>query len=229
MLTGIQGIFQNVGKIICCAKYLRTCSEALLKPWFSGIDHPGKQPYFYHMLKYGIIAFFVVLTAVIGTYFILSYRMDTIFVYDREEAYITVGNHLSVKPEFMINGDKELRVFLDFQNVHEVATIQQLDVKISSSRKPSPLLSVTTNLNDSNVNALTFPELPRDSKQVQPTFSSSPGSITFAFDTREAGGSDYLVTINGTIITDPAKPATTFTKEIDIKKETVLSDRSWLF
>jgi hypothetical protein len=180
------------------------------------------------MLKYGIIAFFVVLTAVIGTYFMLSYRMDTIIVYDREEAYITVGDHLSVKPEFMINGDKELRVFLDFQNVHEVTTIQQLDVKISSSKKPSPLLSVTTNLNDNNEYALTFPELPVNCKQVQPTLSSSPGTITFAFDTRGAG-SDYLVTIKGSIITDPGQPATAFSKQIDIKKETVLSERSWLF
>jgi hypothetical protein len=180
------------------------------------------------MLKYGIIAFFVVLTAAIGIYFTLSYRMDTIIVYDREEAYITVGNHLSVKPEFMINSDKELRVFLDFQNVHEAATIQQLDVKISSSKKPFPLLSVTTNLNDSNEYAHTFPELPTDCKQLQPTFLSSPGTITFAFDTRDAGN-DYLVTINGSIITNPGEAATSFSKQIDIRKETVLSDRSWLF
>lgn len=180
------------------------------------------------MLKYGIIGFFVVLTAVIGTYFILSYRMDTIIVYDREEAYITVGNQLSVKPEFMINSDKELRVFLDFQNVHEVALIQQLDVKISSSKKTSPLLSVTANLNNSNEDAHTFPELPLGSKQVQPSWSSSPGTITFAFDTRDAGN-DYMVTINGTIIVNPGQPATSFSKKIDIRKETVLSDRSLLF
>src|SRR6186713_115186 len=179
------------------------------------------------MLKYGIIAFFVVLTAVIGTYFILSYRMDTIIVYDREEAYITVGNHLSVKPEFMINGDKELKVFLDFQNVHEAATIQQLDVRISSSKKPSPLLSVSTNLNNNNEYALPFPELPVKCKQVQPSYSSSPGTITFAFDTRGAGN-DYLVTINGSIITDPGQTAISFSKQIDIKKETVLSERSLL-
>jgi len=180
------------------------------------------------MLKYGIIAVFVVLTAVIGIYFVLSYRMDTIIVYDREEAYINVGNYLSVKPEFTINGDKELRVFLDFQNVHEAATIQQLDVKISSSKKTSPLLSVTTNLNDNNEYALTFPELPVNCKQVQPSFSSSPGTITFAFDTRGTG-KDYLVTIKGSIITDPGQPATSFSKQIDIKKETVLSERSMLF
>jgi hypothetical protein len=180
------------------------------------------------MLKYGIIAFFVVLTAVIGTYFILSYRVDTIIVYDREEAYITVGNELSVKPEFMINGDKELRVFLDFQNVQEVALIQQLDVKISSAKKPSPLLSVTANLNNNSQDALTFPELPLGSKQVQPTWSSSPGTITFAFDTRGAGN-DYLVTINGSIIVNPGQPATSFSKQIDIRKKTVLSETSWLF
>ncbi|SFD31788.1 hypothetical protein SAMN05518672_1011597 [Chitinophaga sp. CF118] len=200
-----------------------------LKPRISGISQPGKQAYIYNMLKYGIIAFFVVLTFAIGVYFFLAYRLDTIIVYDREAAYINVGNHLSVKPEFMINKNKELRVFLDFQNVHETAMIQHLNVKISSSRKESPLLSVSTNINDNNAYALTFPQLPESCKLVHPVYPSSSGTITFAFDTHNISSSNYFVTIEGSILTNPNQPPTSFSKEIDIEKETVLSERTRLF
>jgi hypothetical protein len=181
------------------------------------------------MLKYGLIALFIVLTTAIGLWFFLKYRMDTIIVYDREAAYINIDDRLAVKPEFMMNKDKELRVFLNFQNVHEEATIKQLDVKLQTSRKESPLMSVTASLGDSNGYAHTFPELPEASKQVQPIFPSSAGTVTFAFDTRNTNSSNFSITIKGSILTDPHKPAISFTKKIDIEKEKVFSERNWLF
>jgi hypothetical protein len=172
------------------------------------------------MLKYGITAFSVLLIMAIGCYFFLSYRFDSIIVYDREEAYINIDNRLSIKPEFMINRDKELRVFLNFENVHEVTHIKNLDVSISSS----PLTSVTTNLCDSNPVVTSFAELPENCKLVHPV----PGSITFAFDSRNAGNS-YTAIVKGSILVSPYQPPVTFSKEINIKKKTVLSERRWSF
>lgn len=196
------------------------------KPRISGIAGNNKQVYIYNMLKYGIIALFIALIGTIGLYFFLKYKVDTIIVYDREAAFINVDEHLSVKPGFMINKDKELRVFLDFQNIQEEATIQKLDVKLRSSRKESPLLSVTADLSYNYEYALTFPELPAVSRQIHP---STTGTITFAFDTRNINSSNYSIIINGSILTEPGKPATSFSKKIDIEKEHVLSERSWLF
>jgi hypothetical protein len=176
------------------------------------------------MFKIIITTFFVLLTLAIGCYFFLAYRLDTIIVYDREEAYTNVGNHLSIKPEFMINSDKELRVFLNFENVHEVIHIKSLDVTVSSSS----LMSVTSNLCDTNPLVPTFFELPENCKLVHPGYESSSGSITFAFDSRMAGNS-YLVTVKGTILSSPNQPPTTFTKQLTIRKKTVVSERSWLF
>jgi hypothetical protein len=176
------------------------------------------------MLKIVISGFFILLTLAIGCYFFLAYRLDTIIVYDREEAYTSVGNHLSIKPEFMINKDEELRVFLNFENVHEVTHIKSLDVTVSASS----LLSVTSNLCDTDPLAPTFLELPENCKLVHPGYESSSGSITFAFDSRRAGNS-YVVTVKGTILTSPNQPPTTFTKQINIRKKTVVSERSWLF
>jgi hypothetical protein len=183
------------------------------------------------MIRYGIIAL-VILAFAIGAYVLLAYKFDTIIVYDREAAYTTVGSHLSVQPEFMINANQEVRVFINFEDIHESALLKNLEVSLTpagDTSKTIPLLSVS--VSDCNVGkgASSFLELSETCKLLQPGYQTPAKSFTFAFDANTVRRNAYLVRIRGNINTDGSSAATPFEKEISIEKETVLRERSLLF
>lgn len=181
------------------------------------------------MIRYGIIAL-VILALAIGGYMLIAYKFDTIIVYDREAAYTSVGRHLSVQPEFMISANQEVRVYINFEDVHESALLRNLEVSLTpagDTTNPIPLLSVT--VSDCNIgkDATTFRELSESCKLLQPGYQIPAKSFTFAFDANSVRRNAYLVRIRGNINTDGSNAATPFSKEICIEKETVLRERSW--
>lgn|GEM_PF-1517137 len=183
------------------------------------------------MIRYGSIAL-VILALAIGGYVLLAYKFDTIIVYDREAAYTTVGRHLSVQPEFMINANQEVRVNINFEDVHESALLRNLEVSLTpagDTTKTIPLLSVTVSDCNPGKGATTFTDLSENCKLLQPGYSTPTKSFTFAFDANTVRRNAYLVRIRGDINTDGSNAVTPFAKEISIEKETVLRERCWMY
>jgi hypothetical protein len=198
-------------------------------PRISGIDQPGNKWYFRFMLKLSIIAL-IVLTICAGGYFLLAYRLDTIIVYDREAAYLNVGNELSVRSDFMVNTDRELRVFLNFENIHDAMVLKNLHVHITPKGLQSNqarLLSITGMHCGQDVPS--FDSLDETCKQLEPGYLTPSQELTFAFDTQHTHTTRYLVTIDGTVSESDTDPGIPFSKQITIEERVVLKDRNWLF
>lgn len=180
------------------------------------------------MLRFGIIAALVVLTILAGGYFLLTYKLDTIVVYDREAAYLTVGNQLSVRSDFMVNADRQLSVFLNFENIHDAMILKDLHVHITprgKSHQQATLISISgMHCNDYVQN---FDSLSEACKQLEPGYLTPSQELTFAFDTQ--GEHSYLVTIDGTVSESDKDPGIPFSQQINIEEKLVLRDRSWLF
>lgn len=194
-----------------------------IKPRFSGIFISGICRYFYFMLKYGITGFIFVAIIVSG-YFLLSYKLDTIIVYDRQAAYINVGNSLSIKPDIIVENDQELSVSLNFENIQDTARINDLVVDISS-----PLKAASASNGNCRDTAASFRELPANCKRLLPGNGHVYPSLTFAFSTHNLSKGKYLVSINGSIISGTDTIPSSFRKLIPIEGKRVFRDRNGLF
>lgn len=174
------------------------------------------------MLKYSITGF-IFLAAIAGCYLLFSYKLDTIVIYDRQAAYINVGNSLSIKPEFAIENDRELKVYLNFEDIQDTAQIKDLAVDISS-----PLLAASANNGNCKDTAASFRELPASCKQLIPGQKPAYPVLTFAFDTHKKPPYKYQVFINGSIISGTDAFPSSFRKQITIESRRVFRDRNWV-
>ncbi|MBW8685933.1 hypothetical protein [Chitinophaga rhizophila] len=172
------------------------------------------------MLKYGITIFIVTATAICG-YFLFSYKLDTIVLYDRTSAYTTIAPYFSAVPEILINKDKELSVVLTFEDIREAVYLNNLEVNVAPVNS-LPVLPVAVRENANNCEATSYNALPRPSKVLQPLKQDQ--HFTFTFNTSKFHTKHYLVTITGDIVNGGFRSS--FRKQIPIQEKAVFLERN---
>lgn len=172
------------------------------------------------MLKYGITIFIVTTTAIFG-YFLFAYKLDTIVLYDRAAAYTSIAPYFSAVPEFLISGDNELRVVLNFEDITETVYLNNLEINISPANA-TPLMPVAVRNDERGCEANSYKELPCKAKMLQPLTEDQ--HFVFTFNTSHTNTKRYLVTIMGDIMSGTYKSS--FRKQIKIQKQAVFLERN---
>jgi hypothetical protein len=172
------------------------------------------------MLKYSITIFIVIATAICG-YFLFAYKLDTIVLYDRTAAYTSVTPYLSAVPEFLINGDNELNVSLNFEDIRDTVYLHNLEINLSPANA-TPLTPVAVRDDVGKCEAHSYQELPCKAKMLQPLTGKQ--HFTFTFNTSKAHTRRYLVTIMGDIVAGTYRSS--FSKQIRIQEKALFLDRN---
>jgi hypothetical protein len=172
------------------------------------------------MLKYGITIFIVTAAAICG-YFLFAYKLDTIVLYDRAAAYTSMTPYFSAVPEFLISGDNELRVIVNFEDIRETVYLNNLEINISPVNA-TPLTPIAVRNDERRCEANSYRELPCQAKMLQPLTEDQ--HFTFTFNTSHSHTKRYLVTIMGDVMTGPYRSS--FRKQIKIQEKAVFLERN---
>lgn len=172
------------------------------------------------MLKYSITIFIVTATAICG-YFLFSYKLDTVVLYDRAAAYTSISPYLSAVPEILINGDNELNVVLSFEDIRDTVYLHNLEINLSPANA-TPLLPVAVRNDVRQCKATSYEQLPCKAKMLQPLTEDQ--HFTFTFNTSHSHTKRYLVTIKGDIVSGPYKSS--FRKQIKIQEKALFLERN---
>ncbi|PSL35368.1 hypothetical protein [Chitinophaga ginsengisoli] len=172
------------------------------------------------MLKYSITIFIVIATA-ICSYFLFAYKLDTIVLYDRTAAYTSITPYLSAVPEFLIKGDNELNVVLNFEDIRDTVYLHNLEINLSPANA-TPLMPVAVRNDVRQCAAHSYEELPCKAKMLQPLTEDQ--HITFTFNTSHTHTKRYLVTIKGDI--EAGAYRSSFRKQIRIQEKALFLERN---
>jgi hypothetical protein len=172
------------------------------------------------MLKYGITIFIVTATAICG-YFLFAYKLDTIVLYDRTDAYTTISPYFAAVPEFLVKNDHELNVVLSFEGIREAVYLNNLEIDIAPGNS-IPVLPIAVREDGNNFQAASYNALPGKSKMLQPLKQDQ--HFTFTFNTSKFRTKHYLVTIKGDIVNGGFKSS--FRKQIPIQEKAVFLERN---
>ncbi|QHS61511.1 hypothetical protein [Chitinophaga agri] len=172
------------------------------------------------MLKYGITIFIATATAICG-YFLLAYKLDTIVLYDRTDAYTTISPYCSAVPEFLVKNDHELNVVLSFEDIRESVYLNNLEIDIAPGNA-SPVLPVAVRGAANNFQATSYEALPGKYKILEPLRPDQ--HFTFTFNTSKCRSKKYMVTIRGDITNHGFKSS--FRKQISIQEKAVFLERN---
>ncbi|ACU58069.1 hypothetical protein [Chitinophaga pinensis] len=172
------------------------------------------------MLKYGITIFIVTTTA-ICSYFLLAYKLDTIVLYDRTDAYTTIAPYFAAVPEILVKNDNELDVVLSFEGVRESVYLNNLEINIAPGNA-TPVMPVAVREDGSNCQASCYSALPCKSKMLEPLKQDQ--HFTFTFNTSKLHTKRYMLTIKGDIVNGGFKSS--FRKQIPIQEKAVFLERN---
>lgn len=172
------------------------------------------------MLKYSITIFIVIASAICG-YFLFAYKLDTIVLYDRTAAYTSITPYLSAVPEFLISGDNELNVVLNFEDIRDTVYLHNLEINLSPANA-TPLMPVAVRNDVRMCEAHSYQELPCKAKMLQPLTEDQ--HFTFTFNTSHTHTKRYLVTIMGDI--ESGAYRSSFRKQIRIQEKALFLERN---
>ena len=172
------------------------------------------------MLKYSITIFIVIASAICG-YFLFAYKLDTIVLYDRTAAYTSITPYLSAVPEFLISGDNELNVVLNFEDIRDTVYLHNLEINLSPANA-TPILPVAVRNDVGMCEAHSYQELPCKAKMLQPLTEDQ--HFTFTFNTSNIHTKRYLVTIMGDI--EAGAYRSSFRKQIRIQEKALFLERN---
>ncbi|SDF18026.1 hypothetical protein [Chitinophaga filiformis] len=172
------------------------------------------------MLKYSITIFIVIASAICG-YFLFAYKLDTIVLYDRTDAYTSITPYLSAVPEFLINGENELNVVLNFEDIRDTVYLHNLEINLSPANA-TPLMPVAVRNDAGMCEAHSYQELPCKAKMLQPLTEDQ--HFTFTFNTSHTHTKRYLVTIKGDI--EAGAYRSSFRKQIRIQEKALFLERN---